>query len=111
MDMEMDMDLNSDEDELPGPLLAALGDLPVFPLPNAVLFPRALLPLHVFEPRYRVMLAHCLATHRALVVARVPDERDHDAEGRPRFAQIAGLGLIVEHRLLHDGRSNILLQG
>jgi Lon protease-like protein len=111
MDMEMDMDLNSDEDELPGPLLAALGDLPVFPLPQAVLFPRALLPLHIFEPRYRAMLAHCLGTHRAMVIARIADEGDVDAEGRPRFACVAGLGVIVQHRALPDGRSNIVLHG
>jgi ATP-dependent Lon protease len=57
------------------------------------------------------MLAHCLATHRALVVARVADEGDRDDAGRPRFALVAGLGFIVEHKALPDGRSNILLQG
>jgi ATP-dependent Lon protease len=101
---------DADVDSL-GELEGALGNVPVFPLPNAVLFPGALLPLHVFEPRYRVMLAHCLATHRALVVARVADERDRDDAGRPRFALVAGLGFIVEHKALPDGRSNILLQG
>ena len=50
---------------------AALADLPVFPLPQVVLFPHAMLPLHVFEPRYRTMLAHCLATHRIMAVALV----------------------------------------
>ena len=55
------MEINSDEDaRLPERLCSrALGNLPVFPLPQAVLFPRALLPLHIFEPRYRAMLAHC----------------------------------------------------
>jgi len=94
-----------------GELGRALGDVPVFPLPRGVLGPRALLPLHIFEPRYRAMIAHCLATHRALVVARVADERDRDDAGRPRFAHVAGLGFIVEHKALPDGRSNILLQG
>ena len=100
-----------DDLESLGDLERALDDVPVFPLPNAVLFPRALLPLHIFEPRYRAMLAHCLATHRALVVARVADERDRDDAGRPRFAQVAGLGYIAEHKMYPDGRSNILLQG
>jgi ATP-dependent Lon protease len=100
-----------EQDESLGELGRALGDVPVFPLPNAVLFPRALLPLHIFEPRYRAMIAHCLATHRALVVARVADERDMNDAGRPRFALVAGLGFIVEHKALLDGRSNILLQG
>jgi len=105
------MEINSDEDALSSALLAALGDLPVFPLPQAVLFPRALLPLHIFEPRYRAMLAHCLGTHRAMVIARIADESDVDSHGRPRFARVAGLGVIVQHRELPDGRSNIILHG
>ncbi|HEY2517335.1 MAG TPA: LON peptidase substrate-binding domain-containing protein [Polyangiaceae bacterium] len=97
--------------ELKDDLRRALDDVPVFPLPQAVLFPGALLPLHIFEPRYRAMLAHCLATHRLMVIARIADEADVDGEGRPRFAAVGGLGLIVEHRPLPDGRSNIVLQG
>jgi ATP-dependent Lon protease len=100
-----------DQDESLGELGRALGDVPVFPLPNAVLFPGALLPLHIFEPRYRAMIAYCLASHRALVVARVAEELGRDDAGRPRFALVAGLGFIVEHKALPDGRSNILLQG
>jgi Lon protease-like protein len=101
-----------ENDDLPfGDLERVMSDLPLFPLPNAVLFPRALFPLHIFEPRYRAMLAHCMATHRAMVIARVADDRDLDDEGRPRFAAVAGLGFVVEHRALADGRANILLQG
>jgi len=99
------------QDELPSDLERALGDLPVFPLPQAVLFPRALLPLHIFEPRYRAMLAHCLATHRGMVIAQIAKDGELDEEGRPRFARIAGLGLIVQHRPLPDGRANIVLHG
>ena len=99
-------------DDLPfGDLERVIADVHIFPLPNAVLFPRALLPLHVFEPRYRAMLAHCMATNRAMVIARVADEADLDEQGRPRFARISGLGFVVEHRALADGRANILLQG
>ena len=77
-----------------------------------MLFPRAVLPLHIFEPRYRAMLAHCLSTHGAIVIARVTDERDIDAEGkRPASRRIAGLGVIADHRALPDGRSNILVLG
>ena len=87
----------------------ALSAIPMFPLPQVVLFPDALLPLHVFEPRYRAMLQHCLATHRSMVVAQViPGEDEH---GRPRIAPIAGGGVIVEHQSLPDGRSNIVLRG
>jgi len=89
----------------------ALESVPVFPLPQAVLFPRAMMPLHIFEPRYRAMLAHCLATHRVLVLARISNPADVDAQGQPRFASVAGLGGIFEHKALPDGRSNILLHG
>lgn len=89
----------------------ALADLPIFPLPGVVLFPRALLPLHVFEPRYRAMVAHCLATHRAMAIALVPDMNDLDESGQPRIAKVAGVGVILEHQALADGRANILLHG
>lgn len=90
-------------------LTSALSAIPIFPLPQVVLFPEAVLPLHVFEPRYRAMLEHCLGTHGAMVVARIiPGE---DEYGRPRVAPIAGGGIVVEHQTLSDGRSNIVLLG
>jgi ATP-dependent Lon protease len=52
-------------------LEAALHELPIFPLPQVVLFPRALLPLHIFEPRYRTMLKDALETHRAMAMALI----------------------------------------
>jgi ATP-dependent Lon protease len=90
---------------------AALGALPLFPLPHVVLFPRALLPLHVFEPRYRTMLKDCLETHRAMAIVLVPDPNDVDAHGHPKIARVAGVGLIVEHEELADGRANIVIHG
>ena len=89
----------------------ALSELPVFPLSHVVLFPRALLPLHVFEPRYRSLLADCLATHRAMAMVLLPDPNDVDEHGQPRIAKIAGAGIIVEHHALPDGRANIVLHG
>ena len=94
-----------------GVTLLSLADLPIFPLPGVVLFPRALLPLHVFEPRYRAMLTHCLNTHRSMAIAHVPDVNDLDEAGQPRIAKVAGLGVILEHQALADGRANILLHG
>jgi len=85
------------------------GAIPVFPLPQVVLFPEAVLPLHVFEPRYRAMLAHSLATHGAMVVAHLIGGEDE--HGRPRIAPIAGGGIVIEHQELPDGRSNIVLLG
>ena len=87
----------------------ALSAIPVFPLPQVVLFPQAVLPLHVFEPRYRAMLEHCLATHGAMVVAQIIGGEDE--HGRPRIASVAGGGIVVEHQALPDGRSNIVLLG
>ncbi len=92
-------------------LAAALKELPIFPLPQVVLFPRALLPLHVFEPRYRTMIADALASHRAIAMGLVDPSGEKDEQGQPRIASIAGIGLIVEHQTLPDGRSNILLHG
>jgi Lon protease-like protein len=90
-------------------LEAALDCIPIFPLPQVVLFPEATLPLHVFEPRYRAMLRDCLAHHGAIVIAQLlPGE---DARGRPRIASVAGGGIVIEHQPLPDGRSNIVIQG
>jgi Lon protease-like protein len=88
---------------------AALSAIPIFPLPQVVLFPEAVLPLHIFEPRYRAMLQHCLASYGAMVVAQLlPGE---DEQGRPRIALTAGGGIVIEHQPLPDGRSNIVLLG
>jgi len=92
-----------------GVLTPALDALPIFPLPDVVLFPRALLPLHVFEPRYRALLADCLATHKCMAMAlTVGDGGDPE---RPAVARIAGAGIVVQHQALGDGRSNIMLHG
>jgi Lon protease-like protein len=84
---------------------ADLEDVPVFPLPHVVLFPNALLPLHIFEPRYRAMLADCLASSpKAIVIAQI-DRRTG------RISEVAGVGTIVAHEPMPDGRSNIIVEG
>lgn len=90
---------------------AALEALPLFPLPQAVLFPGALLPLHVFEPRYKAMIRDCLASHRALAVVQITDPVTRDEHGHPKIATVAGAGVIVDHTELPEGRFNILLRG
>lgn len=86
-----------------------MADLPVFPLPGVVLFPGALLPLHVFEPRYRAMLQDTLDAHGALALAQLLEGTDE--WGQPRFAEIAGGGIVASHDPLADGRSNIVVLG
>ncbi|HEY1959978.1 MAG TPA: LON peptidase substrate-binding domain-containing protein [Polyangiaceae bacterium] len=81
----------------------ALDELPIFPLPRLVFFPNTMLPLHVFESRYRKMLADCLETHGAMAVVRL--------ESRDKIARVAGAGIVVQHEQLPDGRSNLVLAG
>lgn len=102
----------SDNAPAPAPRLAdALGALPLFPLPQVVLFPGAILPLHVFEPRYRAMIKHCMRTHGTLSVVQLADGGE-DAAGHPLpIARIAGAGVVIEYEPLPDGRANILVQG
>jgi Lon protease-like protein len=93
------------------PLEAALAEMPVFPLTQIVLFPHALLPLHVFEPRYRALLKDCLSTHRVMAMALITDPFRVMANGEPPIATVAGAGIVVEHQTLPDGRSTLLLHG
>lgn len=82
----------------------ALAAVPVFPLPHVVLFPEVMLPLHIFEPRYRAMLSDCLDRDGTLVIAQV----DRDTG---RISDVAGVGVIVDHRPFPDGRANIVVAG
>ena len=87
-----------------------LADLPVFPLPRLVFFPGSLLPLHLFEMRYRQMIEDCVKDGpRALVVAML-DEDSLQTE-TPTFRMIAGAGRIVAHEAREDGTHDIVLQG
>jgi ATP-dependent Lon protease len=85
---------------------SALVELPVFPLPQVTLFPRAVMPLHIFEPRYRAMLADAMATHRCMALAPIVNDDEP-----PAIARVAGLGVVMKHEALPDGRSYIVLRG
>jgi Lon protease-like protein len=84
--------------------------LPVMPLPGAVLFPHALLPLYIFEPRYREMLEHALSHHRMFCVALIKPSCPewHASED---FFHLATAGLIRACIGRTDGTSNLILQG
>src|SRR5215208_648031 len=85
--------------------------IPIFPLPNAVLFPNVLMPLHIFEPRYRAMVKDALAGDRiiGMVLLRAGFERDY--EGRPSIFPVGCAGVITHSEPLQDGRFNIVLKG
>ena len=91
--------------------MSAVIQIPIFPLPDVVLFPHTLLPLHIFEPRYRQMVRDCLAGDRRLAMALLRPGWENDYYGRPPIYSIAGAGEILQHEELSDGRFNILLRG
>ena len=84
--------------------------VPVMPLAGALLFPHALLPLYIFEPRYREMLEHALNHHRIFSVALIKPECS-DWESPADFFHVAGVGLIRACVERGDGTSNLILQG
>ncbi len=83
-------------------------DLPIFPLGGAVLLPGAVLPLHVFEERYRRLLEDVVAGTGLMGIATVT-EPSADGSVDP-VHPIVGVGMVVAHQRLEDGRSHILLQ-
>jgi Lon protease-like protein len=85
--------------------------IPLFPLPNAVLFANVFLPLHVFEPRYRAMVADALKGDRLIGMVLLRPGWEGDYEGRPPVFPIGCAGLITNHERLPDGRYNIVLRG
>src|SRR5256714_5517926 len=85
-------------------------EVAVMPLPGALLFPHALLPLHIFEPRYQQMLEHALREHRIFSVALLHPQR-HQWKSTDDFFHVAGVGLIRACVGRADGTSNLILQG
>jgi uncharacterized protein len=85
--------------------------LPLFPLPNVVLFPNVFLPLHIFEPRYREMVADAIDTDRLIGMVLLRPGWEHDYEGRPPVYPIGCSGVITHLERLQDGRFNLVLRG
>src|SRR6266513_1489269 len=81
-------------------------EVPVMTLPNAILFPQAMLPLYIFEPRYQRMLIDALGTHRMFSIAMQKPGRTRETP-----CNVAGLGLIRASVARKDGTSNLVLQG
>jgi Lon protease-like protein len=85
--------------------------LPIFPLPDLTFFPHTLLPLHIFEARYRAMITDCLARDRRVSVVGLKPGYEAGYDGKPPVYRIAGAGSIVRCERLASGRFNVLLKG
>ena len=83
----------------------------LFPLPNVVLYPHVMQPLHIFEERYREMLEDALAGDGLIAMALLEPGWETDYDSRPPVARYACLGKVVAHHRLPDGRYNVLLLG
>lgn len=84
--------------------------IPIFPLPGVVLLPGTLLPLHIFEPRYRAMVGDALAGDRTIGMAMMRPGWER-AGRNPAILPVGGAGTIVDVDELPEGRYDIVLQG
>jgi Lon protease-like protein len=84
-------------------------EVPLFPLPDYVLFPHTLVPFHVFEPRYVNMLDDCLAGSRLVVIVGMQPGWELNPEASADTYEVGGIGRIVSDRRLRNGRTNIFV--
>jgi uncharacterized protein len=85
--------------------------VPLFPLPNVVLFPGMPMPLHVFEPRYRKMVEDSLAGHKVIGMTLLCPGWEPHYQGRPAIYPVGCAGKIEQSEALPDGKFNVLLRG
>jgi len=85
--------------------------IPIFPLPNVVLFPNVFLPLHILETRYRQMVEDALKGDRIIGMVLLRPGWEGSYEGRPAVYPIGCAGVITHAERLADGRFNIVLRG
>src|SRR5438876_7545388 len=93
------------------PLANFAGQVRLFPLPNLVLFPHVIQPLHIFEPRYRQLMADALADDRLITMALLRPGWEADYHQRPPVHPVVCVGRIHQEQRLADGRWNLLLHG
>lgn len=84
---------------------------PVFPLPNLVLFPKAVLALHVHEPRYRLMMEEVVQGGQSICMALLKPGWEANYYGSPDVHTVACVGRVASYQLLDDGRYNLTLHG
>lgn len=85
--------------------------IPIFPLPNVVLFPQVDLPLHIFEPRYREMVQDAMDGDRRIGMVLLRADWGKDYDGSPAIYPVGCVGRIGNFELMDDGRSNLVLHG
>jgi Lon protease-like protein len=85
--------------------------IPVFALPNVVLFPGVPLPLHIFEPRYRDMVRDVAAGHEIIGIVLLRGDWQKEYYAAPDVFETGCAGKLINVEYLEDGRSNILLHG
>ena len=90
---------------------SSLEALRLFPLPDTVLFPGTVLPLHIFEPRYRAMVEDALAGDRVVAIAMLLPGHEENAQAIPSIHPVVGVGKITQVQRVKDGRYYLALQG
>jgi uncharacterized protein len=99
------MELPSDSSQAPATVV------PLFPLPSVILFPGAVLPLHIFEERYKAMTADALAGNRLIAMALLRPGWERDYYCKPAIESVVCIGRIARWERLEDGKYNFLLHG
>ena len=90
----------------------SISTIPIFPLPEVILFPGTFLPLHVFEPRYRSMIEYCSESDNEIAIAPIIMNQPKDViSEQPLIEKVFGWGKIINKDYLPDGRSNIIIEG
>lgn len=85
--------------------------VPLFPLPQTVFYPNTLLPLHIFEPRYRHMMAEALEGGRKIGMVLLLPGWEENYYAAPPIATVGCVGEIEKHIRLEDGKYNMVLKG
>ncbi|NBO92602.1 MAG: ATP-dependent protease [Planctomycetia bacterium] len=94
-----------------GPIVDFSGTVRLFPLPNLVLFPHVGQPLHIFEPRYRQLMADAVDDDRLIGIALLRPGWEEDYHKKPPIHDTVCVGRIINEEKLSDGRYNLILQG
>jgi Lon protease-like protein len=100
-----------DSTRVPAGMMNIPDQIPVFPLPKVVLLPGEVLPLHIFEPRYREMMRDALNGHRVIGMIEYAAQHESSTQEPLPVRDVGCVGFIADHKELPDGRSLIWLLG